>query len=85
MSNRRGIARSTVFLSIVVFATLTPTAQAYVDPNSVGPIYQFLFPLLVAIASLFGAFKRALKRMWNRLLGVREAEPAAEAHGTEVD
>ena len=62
------------------------SAHAYIDPNSAGPLYQFLFPMLVAIASGIAASRRALKRLWSRVVaritGAR-TEPAgsdAEPH-----
>jgi hypothetical protein len=73
---------------IIVFATLiaiepVKSAFAYVDPNSVGPLYQFLFPLLIAIASGFAVLKRKIVQLWNLLPGVRksgvEDDPASDA------
>lgn len=57
-------------LVIVAFIALMPlqSAQAYIDPNSAGPLYQFLFPMLVAIASAIAAARRVLKRVWGRLV-----------------
>jgi hypothetical protein len=51
----------------LVLASGAEPAQAYVDPNSVGSLYQLLFPLLVAIASGFGSLKRIAGRIWSRL------------------
>jgi len=55
---------------------------AYIDPSSAGPIYQLVLPVLVAIASLFAAFRRYLKRAWRRFVSavaslVRGADSAA--------
>ncbi len=75
----------TLVASVMLCVALTSSAQAYVDPNTVGPIYQFLFPLLVAIASGFAMFKRAVKRMWHRLVGNRIAEIPKEADSTEAE
>lgn len=57
-----------VLLAVLLLAPLRP-AHAYVDPNSVGPLYQFLFPLFIAIASAFAALRRQLARLWNRVIG----------------
>ncbi len=42
---------ATIFFTTLVAATPLQCAYAYVDPNSVGPLYQFLFPMIVAITS----------------------------------
>jgi amino acid transporter len=54
-------------VAVLVVAPLRP-AHAYVDPNSVGPLYQFLFPALIAIASAFAALRRQLARLWSRVV-----------------
>ena len=54
-------------LALLLLAPLRP-AHAYVDPNSVGPLYQFLFPLFIAIASAFAALRRQLARLWTRVV-----------------
>lgn len=56
-----------VLLALLLLAPLR-SAHAYVDPNSVGPLYQFLFPLFIAIASAFAALRRQLARLWNRVV-----------------
>ena len=43
------------------------SAFAYIDPNSAGALYQLLFPLLVAIAGAFAAFRRVIARAFGRL------------------
>jgi hypothetical protein len=43
-------------------------AHAYIDPNSAGPLYQFLFPFLIAAVSALAALRRYIARLWNRLL-----------------
>jgi hypothetical protein len=58
-------------------------AVAYVDPNSVGPLYQFLFPAVVAVTSVIAGFRRALVRFWNRLR--RAPTTAARAEPTTTD
>jgi hypothetical protein len=56
-----------VLLAVLLLAPLRP-AHAYVDPNSVGSLYQFLFPLFIAIASTLAALRRQLVRLWNRVV-----------------
>lgn len=41
-------------------------AYAYVDPNSAGALYQFLFPLLIAIGSAFAFLRRVITRACAR-------------------
>jgi hypothetical protein len=43
-------------------------AHAYIDPNSAGPLYQFLFPFLIAAASALAAARRYIARLWTRLV-----------------
>lgn len=72
-------------LLIGTFIALVPlrSAQAYIDPNSAGPLYQFLFPMLVAIASAIAAARRVLKRLWGRLVsniaGTRSESPGSNS------
>ena len=56
-----------MLLALLILAPLRP-AHAYVDPNSVGPLYQFLFPLFIAVASALTALRRQLARLWNRVV-----------------
>jgi len=57
-------------LVVASFIALMPlrSAQAYIDPNSAGPLYQFLFPMLVAVASAFAVSRRVLKKLWRRVV-----------------
>jgi hypothetical protein len=43
-------------------------AHAYIDPNSAGPLYQFLFPFLIAAASALAALRRYIARLFSRLV-----------------
>jgi hypothetical protein len=52
--------------TLLAMAPLRP-AHAYVDPNSAGPLYQFLFPLLIAIGSVFAMLRRVIMQAWRRL------------------
>ncbi len=45
-------------------------AYAYIDPNSAGALYQFLFPLIIAIGSVFAFLRRTIARACTRLAGV---------------
>jgi hypothetical protein len=56
-------------LAALVATAPLRSAHAYVDPNAAGPLYQLLFPLLVAIASGLAMLRRVIGRLWNRLAG----------------
>ena len=42
-------------------------AYAYIDPNSAGALYQFLFPLIIAVGSVFAFLRRTIARACTRL------------------
>lgn len=42
-------------------------AYAYIDPNSAGALYQFLFPLIIAIGSVFAFLRRTIARACARI------------------
>lgn len=41
-------------------------ANAYIDPNAAGPLYQLLFPLMIAIGSAVAFMRRYIRELWNR-------------------
>ena len=54
------------FFVVLVFAcvlSMAADANAYVDPNLGGPLYQLIFPVFVA-AVLFGRYLRQRARLW---------------------
>ena len=53
--------------SALIAAVAVQPAQAYIDPNSAGPLYQLLFPLLIAIGSAIAALRRYIARAWVRV------------------
>ena len=63
-------------LALMAILTVAPVheARAYIDPNSAGPLFQFLFPLLIAITSALAACRRVISQAWRRattaILGV---------------
>ncbi len=63
--------RRTLIGMLTVIAVLTcmpmKAAYAYIDPNSAGALYQFLFPLLVAIGSAFAFLRRTIVSAFTRL------------------
>jgi len=63
--------RTTLIGMVAVVAMLACVplrpAYAYIDPNSAGAIYQFLFPLLIAIGSAFAFLRRTIVRACAKL------------------
>lgn len=53
-------------VALLACVPLTP-AYAYIDPNSAGAIYQLLFPLLIAIGSVFAFLRRTIMRACSKL------------------
>lgn len=66
----------TLVLSALIAVIPKRVARAYVDPNSAGPLYQMLFPMLVAIASAIAAGRRILRRLWDRFVTRIKGRPA---------
>ncbi|MGH8144452.1 MAG: hypothetical protein ACREU2_18305 [Steroidobacteraceae bacterium] len=67
----RRIATAPSLLLLAGFLSVVPlqAAYAYIDPNSAGALYQFLFPLLIAAASALAALRRHIARLCSRLVG----------------
>jgi hypothetical protein len=63
----RGHGWTIALLALTALAPIN-AAYAYIDPNSAGPLFQFLFPALVAIASFLAACRRLIRQYWNRLM-----------------
>lgn len=62
------IGASALLLAALVGLAPWRSAHAYVDPNSAGQLYQFLFPFLIAAASTLAALRRYIARWWSRLV-----------------
>ncbi len=83
--------RTTLIGMVAVVALLACVplrpAYAYIDPNSAGALYQFLFPLLIAIGSAFAFLRRVIIRACTRLasavVSVVRGGRAKEAQRTE--
>ena len=58
-----GMAAVTAVLALM---PLKP-AYAYLDPNSAGALYQFLFPVLIAIGSAFAFLRRTIVRACTKV------------------
>ena len=63
--------RTTLIGMVAVVAVLTclplRAAYAYIDPNSAGALYQFLFPVLIAIGSAFAFLRRTIVRACTKV------------------
>jgi hypothetical protein len=66
-STKSFLSIETLALTVLVAIGPIHTADAYVDPNSAGSLYQMLFPLFIAIASAFAALRHIVRRLWSRL------------------
>jgi len=64
---RTSIVGVLLWTTLLTALPLRP-AHAYIDPNSAGPLYQFLFPLLIAIGSALAVLRRTIASAWNRLI-----------------
>ena len=53
-------------VAVLAWLPLRP-AYAYIDPNSAGALYQFLFPLLIAIGSAFAFLRRTIVRACSKV------------------
>jgi hypothetical protein len=53
-------------ITVLAFLPLKP-AYAYLDPNSAGALYQFLFPVLIAIGSAFAFLRRTIVRACTKV------------------
>ncbi len=70
-SGKRGlrIASRGLILAVIVYFGMTADAQAYVDPNAAGLLFQILTPILAVIAAGWAAL-----RLWSvRWFGVIRA------------
>jgi hypothetical protein len=71
-SNRPSIRHPVGIAGMLLVAALALApwreAHAYIDPNSAGPLYQFLFPFLIAAASALAALRRYIARLFSRLV-----------------
>jgi hypothetical protein len=72
-----------LLLAVFLILGLVQNANAYVDPNSAGPLFQMLFPLFVAAASMVALLRRMIKRAWNRLTSV--FLPGARGGGFDIN
>jgi hypothetical protein len=75
----------TVLLAALIASVPLRPVYAYVDPNSIGPLYQFLFPVLVAVTSAFVGLRRRIAWLWNRLAGTRSSSIDEKSAPTDVE
>ena len=56
-----------LLLPVLVLVIGAPRpAHAYIDPNTVGPLYQLLLPMLIAIGSGIAMIRRYIRHFWER-------------------
>lgn len=84
--NPRLIGVSALALAALVGLLPSRSAHAYIDPNSAGQLYQFLFPFLIAAASAIAALRRYIARLWYRCVSavvtaVRRERPESQSDG----
>lgn len=65
---KRTLPAGLLLLTILLAVAPLQSAYAYIDPNSAGPLYQLIFPLLIAAAGLLAAMRRILRQAWNRMM-----------------
>lgn len=78
------IGASALLLAALVGLMPWRSAHAYVDPNSAGQLYQFLFPFLIAAASTLTVLRRYIARLWSRLvnavvMAIRRERPRSQS------
>lgn len=56
----RGLRARRWLWAALMLAAWSPAAQAYIDPNSAGLLYQILFPLFVAVMGAWRWLKSTL-------------------------
>lgn len=65
--------RQSALLLLVLWLSLTGSAQAYVDPNAGGMLFQLLAPVMAAIVGGWLFLRRWIadlaRRAWRRLTG----------------
>lgn len=54
-------------LILAALASVAPDAQAYIDPNVGGWLYQLLFPLLIALAGAWAALRHKISQLFSAL------------------
>jgi hypothetical protein len=58
--------------SVLVAAFTSGEAQAYIDPNSAGLLYQIFFPVILAVTLAWRWIKEMFKQLWVKV--TRKAE-----------
>jgi hypothetical protein len=53
--------------AVLLIGSVRP-ADAYIDPNAAGPLYQLLLPLLIAIGSALAIMRRYIRELWHRVV-----------------
>jgi hypothetical protein len=69
-------------LILVLLSSLPIDAQAYIDPNAGGLLYQILFPVIVAVGAAWAGLRHKIGYWWSRL---RNRPPTPTDEASDVD
>lgn len=58
-------------LALLALALAVGDAQAYIDPNAGGLLYQILFPVIVAIGAAWAGLRHKISYWWSLLRDAR--------------
>ena len=56
-------------LASLALALWVGNAQAYIDPNAGGLLYQILFPVIVAVGAVWAGLRHKISYWWSLLRG----------------
>jgi hypothetical protein len=86
-AGKKSVLLSIVGVALIALLAVGPIeeARAYVDPNSAGPLFQFLFPLFIAITSALAACRRMIAQLWRRATGTIRAAVRGESSSSDFE
>lgn len=77
-----GGLRLTQLLPLLALTSVTCSAQAYVDPNSAGFLFQLILPIVAAVVGWWTLFKGKVKSLFGRLRRKNPPAPPGTAEAT---
>ena len=69
-------------LASLALALWVGNAQAYIDPNAGGLLYQILFPVIVAVGAVWAGLRHKISYWWSRL---RSRSPTPTDEASDID